>query len=173
MASRTLASFTRIVCVNAALKPMEPARLVSPLARLLFANPLTPRIVAWRTRRSDDSRRLLRMTGSPLDAEDLRLYGVLFQDSDHVRGALGMMAGWDLAPLIARLPQLATPTTLVVAADDPMVRPRVSHDAARKMPNAEVRAIPSGGHLLHEVQPDLIDEIVRETCGADLLPSTS
>lgn len=161
MASRRLFAPRRIFSVNGALKPMQSSALLSPLARLLFVNPLAPKLFAWRARRGATADRLLGMTGSSLSVEDRRLYRALFEREDHVVGALGMMAGWDLDPLIVRLPRLETPTTLVAAADDAMVKASVSDDASRRIPGAELVETPTGGHLLHEVRPAFVAELIR------------
>ena len=58
--------------------------------------------------------RLLRDTGSRIDARGLELYARLFRQPGHVAGALGMMANWDLKALARDLPKLRTPTLLIV-----------------------------------------------------------
>jgi magnesium chelatase accessory protein len=42
------------------------------------------------------------------------------------------------------------PTLLVANSGDRVVPPKVSHEAARMLPRAEVREMPGLGHLAHE-----------------------
>jgi magnesium chelatase accessory protein len=46
---------------------------------------------------------LLRATGSRIDNQGRDCYAMLLRQPAHVSGALGMMANWNLEPLIARL----------------------------------------------------------------------
>jgi len=61
---------------------------------------------------------------------------------------------WQLEPLLERLPQIAVPTLLITAAGDKAVPPRVSQEAAARMPRATHVALPRWGHLLHEEAPE-------------------
>lgn len=145
----------RVVGLNAALGSFDgPAGLLFPmLARGLAALPFVPQAVArlWGTERK--VRELLAMTGSPADAETVALYLRLVRDPDHIAGALGMMARWNLSALLTRLPQLAAQVLLIAGSGDTTVPPRVSRDAARRIPGAALMELP-GGHLLHEERPD-------------------
>ena len=156
--------FKRIVGINAALKPIDGSAILSPLAKLLFVNPLVPRLFSKRAASGDTVKSLLARTGSTLDPDGLRFYETLARNPAHVAGALGMMANWDLRDLQKRLTGFAVPTTLVVADDDPMVPPSDSLDAATRMTDAETLHVPTGGHLLHEVAADAIAQLIREQC---------
>jgi len=52
--------------------------------------------------------------------------------------------------LMAGAASLTVPVTLITTAGDRVVPPRISRDAARMLPRAEVRDLPALGHLAHE-----------------------
>ena len=145
-----------IVGLNAALKPMQGYALFSPLAKALFVNPLVPMIFARAARREGTARRLLEQTGSRLSEEGIEYYRRLFSMTDHVYGALGMMARWDLDTLQSRLPGLATPLLLVTAADDRTIPSRDAPSHVARVRNGRHVALDGGGHLVHEVEPERI-----------------
>jgi len=161
------AAFRHIVGINAALTPIEGNAILSPLAKMLFLNPLVPRLFARRAKSGDTVRSLLARTKSSVDEAGLAAYETLARNPAHVAGALGMMANWDLHPLQRQLGDSTTPTTFIVAEDDPMVPPADSHKAAARMAGAETVPLPTGGHLLHEVDPGVVAQIIRERCGGD------
>jgi len=166
MAQTTDFSPAHLFGFNAALEPIQGNALFQPMARLLFLNPLTPRVVAWRAGFGDLGRTLLSATGSRIDAAGLAGYNLLFSNRAHVRGALGMMAHWDLAPLQRELPALTVPLTLIAAEDDPMVPAAVSRKAAARAGAGDYVGIPHGGHLLHETDIEPIARLIEERCGA-------
>lgn len=145
----------RLVALNGAMVPLggAPAHLFSPVAKLLASLPFVPWFFA---RRAADSRvveRLLRGTGSTIDAAGTELYARLVRDPDHVAGALGMMAGWDLRTLAADLPRLAVPLRLIVGAGDRTVPPADSARVRDSVAGAELVSVPGLGHLAHEERP--------------------
>ncbi|MEL6919777.1 MAG: alpha/beta fold hydrolase BchO [Pseudomonadota bacterium] len=162
-----------IVGINAALQPIEGNAIFSPLAKALFVNPFVPSAVAWQARYTNLARTLLKNTGSPLEKVDVDAYGVLLNKSSHIGGALGMMANWDLKPLRQRLPELTIPVELIVADDDKMVPARVSREASSEAEPVGLFATPSGGHLVHEIQPDIIAKRVDAMAATLKEPVTS
>ncbi len=164
MALEEQASFDLIIGINSALTPIEGNAVLSPLAKLFFANPMIPKLVAWRAASSDMVQSLIARTGSTLDQIGGRCYQTLVRNPAHVAGALGMMASWDLIPMRRRFSELAVPMTFIVADDDPMVPPKDSHDAVARIDAAELVIIKTGGHLLHEVEPDRIARLILEIC---------
>ncbi|MBC7283851.1 alpha/beta fold hydrolase BchO [Hoeflea sp.] len=155
-----------IIGINAALEPIRGNALLSPLAKLLFANPLTARLVSFQARIGSMADQLLRATGSRIDQTGRDCYAMLLRQPAHINGALGMMAKWRLEPLIAELARLQAPVMLIAAADDPMVPARVSRQAAKLMTRCRVEIIDHGGHLMHEVAPALVAELIRRpACG--------
>ena len=153
MAIEALCAPSLIVSINGALKPIRRAGLFSPLAKLLFLNPLAPRLFSWRARASGATARLLENTGSRIDARGLALYERLFQTSGHVEATLGMMASWDLDDMPGRLKRLDTALLLVAAAGDKAVPPSDASELAALARNGEALRLPWGGHLAHEERP--------------------
>lgn len=153
MAIESLSAPRLIVSINGALKPIRRAGLFSPLAKLLFLNPLAPRLFSWRARAPGATARLLENTGSRIDSRGIALYERLFQTAGHVEATLGMMASWDLDDMPARLRRLDTALLLVAAAGDRAVPPSDASELAALAPNGEALRLPWGGHLAHEERP--------------------
>jgi magnesium chelatase accessory protein len=151
-----------IVGINGALLPIRGASLFSPLAKLLFLNPLAPRLFAWRALGRDATRRLLESTGSHIEPRGIELYERLFRKPGHVAGTLGMMASWDLAGLQRRIGELSVPLVLVSGANDKSVPPGDAALVAARNRMARVVALPAGGHLLHEEDASGIADIILE-----------
>jgi magnesium chelatase accessory protein len=149
-----------IIAINGALLPIRGATLFSPLAKLLFLNPLAPRLFAWRALSHDATRRLLEGTGSAIDARGIELYQRLFRKPGHVAGTLGMMANWDLEGLQRRIAGISVPLVLVSAANDKAVSPRDAATIAARVPVARAMPLDGGGHLVHEEEPEQVAELV-------------
>ena len=152
-----------IVAINGALLPLQglPGTVFSPLAKLLAANSIVPKLFSWRAGDRAVTERLLRGTGSKIDADGVALYGELMRHSSHAASALNMMAHWDLPALERDIARLTTPMMLVVGDNDRTVPP---HDAARLqryLPKATVTHLPHLGHLAHEEAPHRVGEIIR------------
>ena len=144
-----------LVSLNGAFLPLggAPARLFSPLARMLARVSLVPEIFAWQAADGRVVARLMRGTGSTIDAAGMAYYGRLMRRSGHAAAALGMMAHWDLLPLQAALPRLATRLLLVVGSNDRSISPADAGRVARLVPGARVVSLPGLGHLAHEENP--------------------
>lgn len=157
----------RIIAVNGALTPFEgvAGRILPPLAKALFLNPLAPRLFACSADRHAVAR-LLQGTGSTLDAEGVALYARLFRNNAHVDGALGMMAQWDLQALNRDLPRLRTSIDFLLAENDRTVPPDATRALASRLPNARVHLVPGLGHLAHEESPALFAEYIVTLAGA-------
>lgn len=153
--------------INGAFLPIRGARVFSPMAKLLFANPLSAPVFALLNRATPLSDSLLQATGSAIDTEGQEVYRRLLRTPAHLKGALGMMAAWDLNPFASQLRSFAAPLLLIAARDDPMVPCSNSHYAAALAPQARLVLAAKGGHLLHESAPDLvcawIEEAMAET----------
>ncbi len=152
-----------LVGLNAALLPPEgrAGRVFSPLAKLLFANPLVPRLFAWRAG-ADRAvvERLLRETGSTLDPVGVELYRRLVRSPGHAAGALGMMANWDLAPLARDLPRLAPSLLLVTGSNDRTIAPAQAERVRALVRGAAHVSLPGLGHLAHEERPDEVAVLI-------------
>ena len=145
-----------LVSLNGAFLPLEgaPGQVFSPLARLLVGLPLLPRLFAWRARDQGVVDRLLQGTGSTIDPEGAALYARLVRDPAHAAAALGMMANWDLRPLLRDLPRLAPALLLVVGANDRLIPPAQATRVRGLVPGATLISLPGLGHLAHEERPD-------------------
>ena len=158
-----------LVALNAALLPLGgvAGQMFSPLAKLLTGLPLLPALFAWRTRDPRVVQKLLADTGSRLDPAGVALYGQVVQLPNHAASALGMMARWDLRPLVAQLPELKVPLLLIVGANDRTVPPDQSEQVRAMVPGATLETLPGLGHLAHEEAPAqtaaLIERFARET----------
>jgi magnesium chelatase accessory protein len=153
-----------LISLNGALQPFPGAagRLFPALAKLLFLNPLANQLFAWRAASPGAVSGLLESTGSTIDARGLALYARLFRCTGHIDGALGMMARWNLEPLLADLPRLDRPLTLISAARDLAVPPSVALAAQALAPASTLIALPDLGHLAHEEDPGRLSALVRQ-----------
>jgi magnesium chelatase accessory protein len=161
--ARSLPHMPRLVGVNPALSPFPGifAPLFQTLARALVLNPLVPRLFA-RTKRTvaETEPFLIRATGSHIDAEGLRAYTVLLGNARHCRGAVEMMAGWDLEALQRDLPAITAPILLVHGARDRTVPTSAVEQARKLLPDARMTLLAGLGHLAHEERPDLVFEAI-------------
>lgn len=148
----TLMPLSGVIGLNAALGQFDGAAgfLFPLLARALAATPFVPAMVSRLWGNEAKVRALIEGTGSHLDDAGIRQYVTLVRRADHVDGTLGMMAAWRVDRLMAGAAGLTVPTLLLANAGDRVVPPKVSHDAARMLPRAEVREMPALGHLAHE-----------------------
>lgn len=153
-----------LVGVNAALAPLPglAATVFPPLARLIAAVPGLPRLAAARAAQPAALRRLIASTGSRVGAADVERYRALLTRPAHVRGALDMMAHWDLRPLRAALPALRTPLWLVAGTADGTVPCRQSQALAARLPAARYVALPGLGHLAHEEAPAAVAALLED-----------
>jgi magnesium chelatase accessory protein len=104
--------------------------------------------------------KLLRETGSRLDARGLELYARLFRRPGHVAGTLAMMAAWDLPGFARDLPKLTTPLTLVSALGDRTISPDTARRVQAILPAATLVDWPGLGHLAHEEVPALLASLL-------------
>ena len=155
----------RVLGFNPALMPFPglAARLFPSLARLLFLNPLVPRMMAGMAGWPGEVERFLgRATGSTIAAEGLAAYRRLFTNPDHCAGAMEMMANWDLEAFGRVLPQIAAPVRLIHSDRDSAVPVDSVERAAALIPHARLDVWPGLGHLAHEERPDLAVAAIRE-----------
>ncbi len=143
--------------------------IFSPLAKLLAAGSLTARFFASQARDPAVVQKLLRGTGSVLDATGTRLYARLIQSPGHVQAALAMMAHWDLDALDRELPRLSLPVWLVAAENDLTVPAAQTVHVASRLRDARRVLWPVLGHLAHEESPAqcvaLLDEVLKRVGG--------
>lgn len=153
-----------LVSLNGALLPLRglAGQVFSPAAKLLAANPLVPRLFAWRAGAPDAVERLVASTGSRLPPQGVELYRRLVTTPSHVAATLRMMANWDLEPLARELPRLKVPLVLVVASADTTVRPAEAQRVRAILPAAELITLPGLGHLAHEERPEQVAALIRD-----------
>ena len=158
-----------LVSLNGAFVPLQgvPGQLFSPLARLLVGLPGLPQVFAWRARDPAMVAQLLAGTGSTLDAEGVRLYGQVVRRPAHAASALGMMAHWDLRPLLADLPRLRVPLLLVAGAGDRSVPPAQSAQVRDLVPGSTLATLPGLGHLAHEERPADVAALILQFARAN------
>jgi magnesium chelatase accessory protein len=151
-----------LISLNGALLPMGgvPGRVFSPLARMLASSSLAARLFAWRAGDRNVVQRLLRGTGSRIDAGGAELYARLARNPGHVGGALAMMANWDLDSLSHALPKLKTPLVLVAGSNDRTIPSADSYRVHALLPAARVVRLNGLGHLAHEEQPQAIADLI-------------
>jgi magnesium chelatase accessory protein len=168
IAPRALISF------NGALLPLGgmPGQVFAPLARLLVGLPGVPQLAAWRAGDPATVATLLRSTGSAVDPAGLEFYRRLFRSPAHAAGALGMMANWDLRPLLRDLPRLRTPLVVVVGSQDRTISPADGQRLATLVRGARLVTMPGLGHLAHEERPEqAVALLVDEARTLGLLPA--
>jgi magnesium chelatase accessory protein len=157
-----------IASINGAVLPLQGAvgRWLLPLARRMAASGLVaPAFAAWAAL-PNATRRLLDSTGSSIDALGERCYAHLVRDPAHAAGALRLMASWDLAPLDAALPGLATPVLLIVGERDRTLSPAHAGRVAQRLRSARCVTLPGLGHLAHEEDAAAVAAALRSAWSA-------
>lgn len=157
----------QVVSLNGALLPLGglAGQVFSPVARLMAATSVVPKLFSWRASDPAVLHRLIAGTGSTLDAQGMALYGQLVRNPGHAAGALGMMANWDLPTLSHQLPRLNTPLQQVVGENDRTLSPRQAHRVRAMLPAASqlpVITLKGLGHLAHEERPDLVARLLLD-----------
>ncbi len=153
-----------IVSINGALMPFDglAGQFFAPMANLLAVNPVVPRLVSWRAKHSNLVQKLIKDTGSTLDATGLECYSQLLRRKEHISGALSMMANWDLVPLWRRLPGLNIPLHCVVGTGDRTVSPKQSDKICEQLGSTQVHKLPTLGHLAHEEAPEKVAALLEK-----------
>ncbi|MCX7351271.1 MAG: alpha/beta fold hydrolase [Alphaproteobacteria bacterium] len=143
-----------IISLNGAFFPVTgvAGQFFSPLAKA-FANATVVRKMFARMADRKSVERLLRDTGSTIDADGITLYQRLFSNEAHIAGTLGMMAAWDLHWVPQDLKNLPVPMTLVFASGDRTIPPARAAEASRLVPHASLIEVKGLGHLAHEEDP--------------------
>ncbi len=152
-----------LVGLGSALLPFPGATgaLFPTFARMMFANPFAPEMVAASTRYGGGMGGFLQSsTGSRIDVQGLKLYDRLFRHSGHVSGAMRMMAHWEQEALSRHLPLLGTPMLLIHGDRDAAVPVDVPLEVKALVPDTVVEIVPGLGHLIHEEDPRMIAERV-------------
>lgn len=143
-----------LISFNGAFFPVSgvAGQFFSPLAKAFANATMVQRMFAKMADRKSVER-LLRDTGSVIDAEGVALYQRLFSNEGHIAGTLGMMAAWDLHWVPQDLRNLPVPITLVAASNDRTIPPARAAEAAKLVPRATLVEMKGLGHLAHEEDP--------------------
>jgi magnesium chelatase accessory protein len=159
-----------IVSLNGALQPLgdRHAAFFTRAARMLVGLPFVPSLFAWRAADRAVAERLLRDTGSRIDARGVDFYARLFRHSGHLAAALGMMAHWDLVPLLRDLPKLKPRLVLVVGALDRAVPPAQAEAVRARLPSAQIVTWPGLGHLAHEERPEQAAALIKAELAGEM-----
>ena len=142
-----------IIGLNSAIRPFPgPASQLFPaVAKLLFVNPFVPRLFSGMAALSGDSERfLVKATGSHIDAEGMACYTALLENHRHTKGALAMMANWDLPTLRTRMHDIHNPVLMVHSDRDKAIPLDWAREAQGWLPDARLEVIEGLGHLAHE-----------------------
>ncbi|MCR9257757.1 MAG: alpha/beta fold hydrolase [Alphaproteobacteria bacterium] len=151
-----------LISLNGAFFPFKglAGKLFPPMAKLLFRNPVVPWFLAGQAQRTRNVERLLQSQGDPLTPEDIDYYARLLRYPSHVSGVMGMMAQWDLKPLLKDLKRLPVPLHAVAGDRDRSVPPSDADALCRLVPNGTVHHLAGLGHLAHEQDPERIAKLV-------------
>ena len=155
-----------LVGLGAALVPFAgvAGAVLRPMARLLAT---TSKVVPLRFRGRTTVERIVRSTGSSLDAGGVDRYLALTEQPHHVSATLSMMASWDLEPLFAELPSLATPFLLIAGEHDRAVPVAQQRAVAERLGAGRLVVVEGAGHLVHEERAEAVAGAICE--GVDLL----
>ena len=152
-----------VVSLNGALLPFPGMAndFFGPAARFLASSTVTAKAFALFAGSRPSVERMMRSTGSSIDADGMRLYSRLAGNSGHVHGALSLMANWDLRPLERDLPRLRPRLVLATGSRDGMVPPTEAYRVRALVPTAELVSLRGSGHLAHEERPAEIAALLR------------
>ena len=163
LVSKKLAAIPDIISLNGAFFPVSGlgGQLFSPLAKLITAFGFVPKIFASMADKKSVER-LLRDTGSEIDARGISLYLRLFSSEAHIAGTLKMMAEWKLGDTEDQLRVLQSRIHLVKSLGDRTVPPAMADRAAALAPYPHLITIPRLGHLAHEEKPELAARLIAD-----------
>lgn len=163
-----------IIGLNSALRPFPgpAAQLFPALAKVLFVNPLVPRIFsAAASFGSEGERFIQRSTASRIDAEGLACYATLLKNPAHTKGALAMMANWDLPTLRTRMHEVTNPVLLVHSDKDATIPVQWAKEAHGWLPTSQLEVLHRLGHLAHEEAPDVAAKLIADFAAQHLAPA--
>ena len=122
-------------------------------AKVLAMNPLAAPFFAKINKLTNQTQRLIKMTGSKIDDETLRYYNKLFSDPKHLAGTLSMMSQWKLDDLNHDLPNFNKQSLFLIGKNDRMVAENSLINYAQKLKNSKIIIEGELGHLMHEENP--------------------
>ena len=162
-----------VIGLNSALRPFPglAAQIFPAIAKALFVNPFVPRIFSAAAGFGGEAERFLyRATHSRLDREGLACYAALLKNPRHTKGALSMMANWDLPTLRTRMGEIANPILLVHSDNDAAIPLDWAKEAHAWLSTSRLEVLEGLGHLAHEEAPERaahwVESFAKETLGA-------
>lgn len=163
LVAKKFAAIPDLVSLNGAFFPVSGlgGQFFSPLAKIITGFGFVPRLVtSIADKRSVE--KLLRDTGSEVNARGIALYQRLFSSEAHVAGTLKMMAEWTLTDTENQLRMLQSRLHLVKTMGDKTVPPATADRVAAIVPHPHLITIPRLGHLAHEENPELAARIIAD-----------
>ncbi|MFO1144507.1 MAG: alpha/beta fold hydrolase BchO [Amaricoccus sp.] len=144
-----------VVAINGAFGNLHrpSSDLLSRLTMMAARTPLPAVGFSWMASSHTLIRLLISGTGSRLDRRGVDYYCRLLSDRRHVAATVAMMTQWDVAPLVAELPEVRSRVLFLVGDADLAVPPATSKAAARQVAEGRVETFHGLGHLLHEERP--------------------
>lgn len=160
-----------LISINGALLPIGgiAGQLFSPAAKLLANLPLVDSLFVRRAKDPNVANRMIAQTGSKLSAQDVEWYRRLLRSRKHVKAALHMMANWDVRPLRKMIPQLECELHLIACQNDKTVPQSQSQQVSHWNELAKFVSVPELGHLGHEENPEIFDNLIRSIARAHKL----
>lgn len=171
LAATTTKPPKNIVGLNGALKPLPGiAGLAGPaIARAVTFSSLMVSAISRSARDQERVARLIRSTGSEPSSPYLEIYTRLFASPSHVRGAMRMMANWDVSRIQSDIDRADCPLVLITGDRDHAVSPAEASSLARCNTNVHHVPLRGLGHLAHEEDPELLAATILsafESCGS-------
>jgi magnesium chelatase accessory protein len=152
-----------VVGINAALAPPDMPGLFARPVQALARSPLLGALTAALADSDFVFDSLLRSTGSSLSPAQQALYRMFARSPVHATAVMNMFANWNLEPLVAGLPKVTVPVTLVVGAKDEWVPPADTVRMAARLPQARIITLDGAGHLAHEDMPERVATIIASS----------
>ena len=144
-----------LIGINPAWLPLPGLAgvLFPPVAKLLALSSMVPHWFARQASNPDMLDKLLQTTGSQIDEQGKGFYARLVASPSHARGALKMMAAWDLSLGEHKLRQLRCPVRMLIGDKDGTVPPLQATQALALLSDAQATHWSNYGHLVHEEAP--------------------
>ncbi len=156
-------SLPTVISIAGALNPF--GGLLAPFfraaAQTLSKTPGLAHFVALRANKIEAVHRLVRQTGSDLDAQGYKCVQYLMKKPAHIASVLSMMGGWNLSSLQTLDPELSHRFLSIEMANDIAVPAGQSAQLVLGNPNAETITLEGLGHLGHEEDPERVAAEIR------------
>lgn len=151
--------------------PAAYRELVAPLLNPIVTSPWIAKLGAALGAQPAIADLVLSGASDAIPAVQRTRYGALFAAPAHVRGAMAMMAHWDIAALLKSLVQSTLPpVSLVHGTRDTFVPLAKLRTVAATLPTATVIPWEGAGHLLHEERPEAAAEVIARLGMSDTGP---